>query len=58
VDMAVEWSGVEKSSGLERSVEMNALCRRINNMQYLEVSKLLLSVGTSLSGPCVYRSLT
>jgi hypothetical protein len=54
----VEWSGVEKSSGLERSVEMNALCRRINNMQYLEVSKLLLSVGTSLSGPCVYRSLT
>ena len=54
----MERGGVEKTSGSEYSVEMNVLVETINNMQYLVVFKLLPSVGASLSGPCVYRSLT
>ena len=58
VEMALEWCGVEKRLGSECSVDSNALYRTVNNTQYLGVSELLLSVGASLSGPCVYPSLT
>jgi hypothetical protein len=58
VDMAVDRCGLEKRSGLGSSVRMNELCRTVNDIQYLGVSKLLLSVGASLPGPCVYSSVS
>jgi hypothetical protein len=57
VDIAVKCCELEKRSGSGCSVAMNELCITINNIQYLRISKLLLSVGVWLPGPCVYSSV-